>query len=75
MIREVEESLDCFTDHDLIYWCIHVVYMARLYWRVKVNGKWTWRPAVYDMHRDRYDEIGGCEVTLWWPIEVKEDVQ
>jgi hypothetical protein len=20
--------------------------MARLYWRVKVNGKWTWRPAV-----------------------------
>ncbi len=19
--------------------------MARLYWRVKVDGKWTWRPA------------------------------
>ena len=19
--------------------------MAKLYWRVKVNGKWTWRPA------------------------------
>lgn len=20
--------------------------MAKLYWRVKLNGKWTWRPAV-----------------------------
>ncbi len=20
----------------------------RLYWRVKVNGKWTWRPATLD---------------------------
>ncbi len=19
--------------------------MAKLYWRVKLNGKWTWRPA------------------------------
>jgi hypothetical protein len=19
--------------------------MAKLYWRVKVNGKWTWKPA------------------------------
>ena len=19
--------------------------MAKLYWRIKVNGKWTWRPA------------------------------
>ncbi len=43
--------------------------MARLYWRVKVDGKWTWRPAVYDLHKDRYEEIGGCEVTLWWPTD------
>ncbi len=21
------------------------VYMAKLYWRVKEEGKWTWRPA------------------------------
>lgn len=21
------------------------VYMARLYWRVKKDGKWTWKPA------------------------------
>ncbi len=20
--------------------------MAKLYWRIKKNGKWTWRPAV-----------------------------
>lgn len=20
--------------------------MAKLYWRVKRNGKWTWRPAI-----------------------------
>jgi len=25
--------------------------MAKLYWRVKKNGKWTWRPAtVIDEH-------------------------
>ena len=22
--------------------CIHRVYMAKLYWRVKRDGKWTW---------------------------------
>jgi hypothetical protein len=20
--------------------------MAKLYWRIKKNGKWTWRPAI-----------------------------
>ncbi len=24
--------------------------MAKLYWRVKVNGKWTWRPANVSLH-------------------------
>ncbi len=47
--------------------------MARLYWRVKKNGKWTWTPAIYDMQKDRYEEIGGCEVILWWPTEIEED--
>jgi len=32
-----------------MYTCIHRVYMweaePRLYWRVKLNGKWTWRAA------------------------------
>lgn len=23
-----------------------VVYMAKLYWRIKKNGKWTWRSAI-----------------------------
>jgi len=23
--------------------------MAKLYWRVKMNGKWTWRPACLNM--------------------------
>ncbi len=22
------------------------VYMAKLYWRIKKDGKWTWKPAV-----------------------------
>jgi len=27
--------------------------MAKLYWRVKRNGKWTWRPAiVMDIWKD-----------------------
>ena len=24
--------------------------MAKLYWRVKKDGKWTWRPAYYHEH-------------------------
>ena len=24
------------------------VYMAKLYWKVKINGKWTFRPAIID---------------------------
>jgi len=41
--------------------------MARLYWRVKKNGKWTWIPAVYDLHRDKEPHEYGELVTLWWP--------
>ena len=33
------------TDQQLIYLCIHRVYMGKLYWRIKKNGKWTWRPV------------------------------
>lgn len=30
--------------------------MAKLYWRVKLNGKWTWRSAkvVSDNYADHY---------------------
>ena len=33
--------------------------MAKLYWRVKVNGKWTWSPAkvTYDDLTDSYVEV------------------
>ena len=49
--------------------------MPRLYWRVKKNGRWTWTPAVYDMETDRYDEIRGCHVLLWWPSDKECDDQ
>ena len=35
--------MHCFTILDIVVYTR--VYMARLYWRVKVNGKWTWRPV------------------------------
>ena len=29
----------------------------KLYWRVKRNGKWTWKPAgkIKEYHRDEHD--------------------
>ena len=47
--------------------------MATLYWRIKKDGKWTWTPAIYDLLIDRYAEIGGCEVMLWWPTQEEEE--
>ena len=29
--------------------------MAKLYWRIKIEGKWTWRPAQVRMIRDLPD--------------------
>jgi len=43
--------------------------MAKLYWRVKRDGKWTWTPAVYDMHIGECVHRDGEIVTLWWPSE------
>ncbi len=33
--------------------------MAKLYWRVKVDGKWTWSPALVTYHdiSDEYVEV------------------
>jgi len=39
----------------------------RLYWRVKLNGKWTWRAAIYDVNVDMCPHPDGEEVILWWP--------
>lgn len=51
--------------------------MARLYWRVKKNGKWTWTPAVYDLHDKELMALNinddGELVTLWWPVEEDEE--
>lgn len=39
--------------------CIHRVYMAKLYWRVKRDGKWTWVAAD---ERNTMDDDG------WFPL-------
>jgi hypothetical protein len=31
--------------------------MAKLYWRVKVNGKWTWKPAIIDTDIADYNRV------------------
>jgi hypothetical protein len=43
--------------------------MAKLYWRIKKNGKWTWIPAVYDIAQDGYNYPDGESVILYWPTE------
>ncbi len=52
--------------------------MVKLYWRIKKNGKWTWTPAIYDLHLT--EEIMSEEVhpdaelvTLWWPNDQEEE--
>jgi hypothetical protein len=37
--------------------------MAKLYWRMKKNGKWTWRPAV-DVGKDEAGFICVIEETF-----------
>ncbi len=44
----------------------------RLYWRVKIDGKWKFVSAIYDLHRDECTHPAGEMVTLWWPTEVIE---
>ena len=44
----------------------------KLYWRIKKNGKWTWTPAIYDLHTAEtiMTEVVHPDaelVTLWWP--------
>jgi len=42
--------------------------MAKLYWRVKRNGKWTWRPAA--MYNDDPNE--DKPLTLVYVLEEEE---
>ena len=37
-----------------MYLCIHPVYMHKLYWRLKINGVWTFRPAAVDEICDEF---------------------
>jgi len=57
-----------------MYTCIHRVYMwqvePRLYWRVKLNGKWTWRTA--NIVDDVDYAIKGCLVVEYIEPEVNE---
>ncbi len=32
--------------------------MAKLYWRIKKNGKWTWQPVIWiDHEKDSIQEL------------------
>ncbi len=31
--------------------------MAKLYWRVKIDGKWTWSPALVTYYNDNDDYV------------------
>ena len=44
--------------------------MAKLYWRVKQNGKWTWTPAFHEMIRV-YEHNLQCECE--WCIKGEEE--
>jgi hypothetical protein len=50
------------------------VYMAKLYWRIKVDGKWTWRPAklVYDHCRVGTDRMRGDGIYRVAPLEEEQ---
>ena len=67
---------DCWVDLDIIdhelndqfiCLCIHRVYMAKLYWRVKKNDKWTWRPVSPKLMQI----LNNLGLSLW-DIEVEE---
>ena len=46
------------------------VYMAKLYWRIKKNGKWTWQPAKVTGWTT--DGRGGHIVEPYYPKEEEE---
>ncbi len=35
--------------------------MAKLYWRVKLNGKWTWRSAIVCGTNQKTTHVYNCE--------------
>ena len=43
--------------------------MAKLYWRVKKDGKWTWRPVIVN----EIDTAGGVKGWNWYLIQEEEE--
>lgn len=50
----------------------------RLYWRVKIDGVWTWRPAVFDFEGDVHGMLNdddensvpiGMRCVVWFHTE------
>jgi hypothetical protein len=50
----------------LVMQCKGARMMAKLYWRVKLNGKWTWRPADVRGDSDKW-------ISIWKHIDVGEE--
>ena len=61
-----------------VYKTLRLFMSGKLYWRIKKNGKWTWTPAIYDLHnatevmREAVHKDAEL-VTLLWPTEVEEE--
>jgi hypothetical protein len=57
-----------------VYKTLRLFMSAKLYWRIKKNGKWTWQAAIYDLHLSEelmteHVHPNAELVTLWWPEE------
>ncbi len=43
---------------------------GKLYWRIKKDGKWTWKPAeVYVLKNNNDDDI---DTVCVWPLEEEQ---
>ncbi len=50
-----------------MYTCPLGLHMAKLYWRVKKNGKWTWKPA------ESMDDVPlGAKYTTVYNLDLSE---
>ena len=47
--------------------------MAKLYWRVKVNGKWTWRPASPQFIRAIEETLDVYGIDIDHPLFLEEE--
>ncbi len=47
--------------------------MAKLYWRVKINNKWTWRPADVASQDDSFVRVSKESMYEYIPLLDEED--